>query len=105
MTIDSQPPAGSPTHAGFGPVLNVRRLPGRLPRVALAGPPLSARAGALVAGVMLALTVLALPGGAIALAAAQVNPALTARNSPSYHIGATTHTAHTTPSTVTDPRR
>jgi len=99
MTIDNLPRAGNPTHAGFGPVLNIRQLPS----VAVAGPPLSARAGALVAAFMLALMILALPGGAIALAAAQVNTSLTARNSPTSYTTVTTTTTHTTPGTVTDP--
>jgi hypothetical protein len=80
MTINNFQQASHPAHASFGPVLNVGYLPG----VVMAGPPLkvprSARAGALVAGIALALTVLAVPTGALALTVAQINPALAARN-------------------------
>jgi hypothetical protein len=102
MTISHRQQASHPTHAGFGPVLNV----GYLHAVALTGPPLkvplSARAGALVAGISLALTVLAVPSGALALTVAQINPALTARNAQTVQPAVTTQTTNTA---ATDPRR
>ena len=101
MTIDNHQRAGLPSHAGFGPVINI----GHLHAAAFAGTPLTARAGALFAGVTLALMVLALPGGAIALAVAQINPSLTARHAPSLHMGSTSTTTDTAQNTVTDPRR
>ena len=101
MSIDDRQGAGLPSHAGFGPVLNV----GHLHAVAFVWTPLTARAGALFAGITLALMVLALPGGAIALTVAQINPSLTARHAPSFHMGATTTTTDAAQNTVTDPRR
>ena len=80
MTINNLPRTRKPTHAAFRPVLHA----GRLPAVAGARPsltvPMSARAGALVAGIVLALAVLAVPAGALTFTVAQLNPALTARN-------------------------
>jgi hypothetical protein len=111
MTINDCQQASNPTHAGFGPVLNVGYLHG----VAVAGPPLtvplSARVGALVAGIAMAFTVLAVPGGALALTVAQINPALTARNAQIVQHTATTQTVQTVQTTattqtaVTDPPR
>ena len=101
MNIDNRRQGRKPRHAGFGPVLNV----GPLPSEALPSSLLGARAGALVAGVALALVVLALPGGAIALAATQINPSLTARNAPIIHTPATTATTGTGQNAVADPRR
>jgi hypothetical protein len=105
MTINNRQQASHPTHAGFGPVLNV----GYLHAVALNGPPLkvplSARAGALVAGISLALTVLAVPSGALALTVAQINPALTARNAQTVQTFQPAVTTRTTNTAVTDPRR
>ena len=102
MTIDDCQQADNPSHAGFGPVLNVGYLHG----VTVAGPPpavpLSARMGALVAGIALAFTVLAVPGGALALTVAQINPALAARNA---QIVQTVQTVPTTQIVLTDPRR
>jgi hypothetical protein len=114
MTINDCQQASNTTHAGFGPVLNVGYLHG----VAVAGPPLtvplSARVGALVAGIAMAFTVLAVPGGALALTVAQINPALAARNAQIVQIvqhTATTQTVQTvqhtatTQTAVTDPPR
>jgi hypothetical protein len=108
MTIDCPQQASHPTHAGFGPVLNV----GYLDAVPLAGPPskvpLTARLGALVAGIAPALTVLAIPGGALALTVAQINPSLAARNAQTVQTiqpAVTAQTAQTAQTAVTDPRR
>lgn len=96
MTIDDSQEAGSPNHAGFGPVLNVSYLHG----VTVAGPPLavplSARVGALLAGIALAFTVLAVPAGVLALTVAQINPSLDARNA---HIAQIVRTVQDAPTT------
>ena len=80
MPIDDHDLPGIPPHAGFGPVLDFGLPPsvarGRSPLTV----PLSTRAGALAAGIALAVAVLALPAGALALAVAQIKPALAARN-------------------------
>jgi len=102
MTNNDHQPASGPEHASFGPVLNVGFLHG----VVLAGPPLkvplSARAGALVAGIALSLTVLAVPSGALALTVAQISPALAARNAQPVQPVQPVQTEVTTQTTDTD---
>lgn len=82
MTSADLPRTGTPSFAGFGPVLNI----GQACSAALAGHPMvgavSVRAGALVAGVLLSLVVVAVPVAVIGLTVTQVNPSLAARNAP-----------------------
>ena len=98
MPIDDHDLPGIPPHAGFGPVLDCGFPPsvarGRSPLTV----PLSTRAGALAAGIALAVAVLALPAGALALAVAQIKPALAARNAHATHAG---HVTATTPAAQT----